>query len=162
MVLQDKKDLKLVNQIRKFNDKISKRIIKGHKSKDERKSLHNDKRKLNTRENRIYNTIETRKFRHSLNKQAHMVSKEVRMFFVPKRDARNLLPIIARNCKPGSEVVSDECRAYRRLKNHGYCHYTVNHSKNFVDPQTKRHTQLIECLWNVAKAKIIKRARKLK
>lgn len=34
--------------------------------------------------------------------------------------------------------------------------------KNFVDPKSKKHTQLIECLWNVAKYKAIKRSRGLK
>ena len=32
-----------------------------------------------------------------------------------------------------------------------YKHYTVNNSKNFVDPLTKRHTQLIERLWGAKK-----------
>ena len=84
------------------------------------------------------------------------------MYYVPKRDAKNLMPIIQHNCTVGSEIVSDEWRAYRGLNSKGYKHYTVNHSKNFVDPHSKKHTQLIECLWNVAKSKIIKRSRGLK
>lgn len=79
------------------------------------------------------------------------------MFVVPKRDARNLLPIIVNNCNTGSEVVSDELRAYRRLKQYGFKHYTVNHTKNFVDPKSKKHTKLIESLWNIGKSTIIKR-----
>ena len=84
------------------------------------------------------------------------------MYYVPKSDALNLLPIIVSNRQTKSKVVSDEWRAYRRLENYGFKHFTVNHSKKLVEPTTKRHTQLIECLWNVAKAKIIKRARGLK
>jgi hypothetical protein len=38
----------------------------------------------------------------------------------------------------------------------GFKHYTVNHSQNFVNPDTKKHSQLIECLWSVAKTKIMK------
>ena len=41
----------------------------------------------------------------------------------------------------------------------GFKHYTVNHTENFVDSSTGAHTQLIECLWNVAKIEIDKRAR---
>jgi len=138
MVLQDKKVLKLNKDIRKFNDKITKKITKGKESNV-------DKRKLNTKENRIYNSIKKHKFKNSLMKEAQLVTKEVRMFYVPKRDARNLLPLIVSNCKTKSEVVSDEWRAYKRIKNYDFKHFTVNHSKNFVDPKTKRHTQLIEC-----------------
>ena len=36
---------------------------------------------------------------------------------------------------------------------------TVNHSKNFVDPEGRKHTQLIECLWSVARATIMRRGR---
>ena len=79
-----------------------------------------------------------------------------------KRDARNLLLIITRNCKVESEIVSDEWRAYRKLKKGGFKHYTVNHTKNFVDPKSKKHTQLIECLWDVGKSTITKRSRGLK
>ena len=162
MILQDKKDLQTTSEISKFNHKISKRLIEGHESREIRKSLYKDKRKLNTKANRIYNAIEARKFKRALFKEANVGIKELRMFYVPKRDAKNLVPIIVSNCQSNSEVVSDEWRAYRRLKNHGFKHFTVNHSKNFVDPKTKRHTQLIECLWNVAKSKLIKRSRGIK
>ena len=37
----------------------------------------------------------------------------------------------------------------------------MNHSKNFIDPRSGRHTQLMECLWSCAKLKIIKRSRGL-
>ncbi len=57
-----------------------------------------------------------------------------------------------------TEIHSDEWRAYNRIKHEEYDHYTVNHTENFVDPVTGRHTQLIECLWNVAKSEIDKRA----
>jgi predicted ABC-class ATPase len=81
------------------------------------------------------------------------------MFVVEKRDAKTLMPIILRNVKKGSQINSDEWRAYSRLNKHNYNHFTVNHSKNFVDPVTKQHTQLIECLWLVAKSTIMKRRR---
>ena len=60
---------------------------------------------------------------------------------------------------PGTDVHSDEWRAYSQLKTHKYNHYTVNHKKNFVNPKTGKHTQLIECLWGIAKAKITKAKR---
>ena len=68
-----------------------------------------------SKEHRIYHAIETRKFMKSLVKKAKDLVKEVRMFYVPKRDARNLLPIIKSNCNVGSEIVSDEWRAYRLI-----------------------------------------------
>ena len=47
----------------------------------------------------------------------------------------------------GSDTRSDEWRAYSKLKNYGYKHFTVNHKENFVNPKTGKHTQLVECLW---------------
>ena len=76
------------------------------------------------------------------------------MFVVKRRDAATLLPIIKRNATIGSDIHSDEWRAYRQLKNLGYKHFTVNHKENFVNPKTGKHTQLVECLWNVNKKKI--------
>ena len=157
MVLQNKNQIKISEDIKKFNDKIRKKFIEKTKQKSIRTKLYQDKRKINTKENRIYNTLNSRKFVNGLIKKADHVVKEVRMFVVPKRDTSNLLPIIVNNCNIGSEVVSDEWRAYRRLKQYGFKHYTVNHTKNFVDPKSKKHTQLIECLWNIGKSTIIKR-----
>ena len=47
----------------------------------------------------------------------------------------------------------------KKYTKHGFKHFTVNHKKNFVDPKTKKHSQLIECLWGVAISTIIKRSR---
>lgn len=57
-------------------------------------------------------------------------------FYVPRRNAATLHPIIQRHIPAGSTVVSDEWRAYHGLGNIGYLHLTVNHSRNFVNPQT--------------------------
>ena len=76
------------------------------------------------------------------------------MFVVEKRDAKTLIPIIVKNVRIGSEIISDEWRAYYSINEHGFKHYTVNHSENFVNPKTGKHTQLIECLWGVAKKKL--------
>ena len=43
--------------------------------------------------------------------------------------------------------MSDMWKAYDCLKDEGYSHLTVNHSLNFVDPDTGAHTQRIENTW---------------
>lgn len=77
-------------------------------------------------------------------------------FLVPvdKRDRETLIPIIQKYILPGTTIISDCWRAYNELKNIGFDHYTVNHSKNFVDPQTGAHTNQIEGLWRHAKHRI--------
>jgi transposase-like protein len=68
--------------------------------------------------------------------------------FVPNRTEETLLEIISRRIRPGSIINSDLWAAYRKIPSIGYFHYTVNHSKNFIDPMTGAHTQSIESAWS--------------
>ena len=63
---------------------------------------------------------------------------------VPNRTTQTLLPIIQTYILPGTTVLSDEWRAYRRITSIGMIHKTVNHSVNFVDPSSGTNTQSIE------------------
>lgn len=68
---------------------------------------------------------------------------------VERRDANTLLPLIQQYILPGSIIISDMWAAYGRIDQlpELYTHYTVNHSENFVDPETGAHTQTIEGTW---------------
>ena len=68
---------------------------------------------------------------------------------VPDRTAETLLPLIQEYIAPQSIIHSDCWPAYNEIKSlpEGYKHFTVNHSKNFVDPKTGSHTQTIERMW---------------
>ena len=59
--------------------------------------------------------------------------KDVRYFYVKKRDAATLIPIILREVEPGSHINSDEWPAYNTLSRLGFHHSTVNHQRNYVD-----------------------------
>ncbi|KAI9090516.1 hypothetical protein DFS34DRAFT_567567, partial [Phlyctochytrium arcticum] len=50
---------------------------------------------------------------------------------------------------PGTLIYSDKWQGYvTPWRNQlGYGHETVNHSENFVDPDTSVHTQNIEANW---------------
>ena len=76
---------------------------------------------------------------------------------VPRRNAQTLLPIIGRKVAPGSVLHTDCWAAYNRARRAlRLQHFTINHSKNFVDPVTRVHTQNAESDWNVAKWKFKK------
>ena len=64
-----------------------------------------------------------------------------------RRDKDTLLPIIRAHILPGTCVMSDLLKAYNCLQDEGYDHLTVNHSLNFVEPDTGAHTQSIENTW---------------
>ncbi|KAL7725768.1 hypothetical protein ACLKA6_017598 [Drosophila palustris] len=66
---------------------------------------------------------------------------------VEHRDTSTLLAIIQDRVADGSTMISDCWKAYNCLAEEGFVHQTVNHSKNFVDPETRAHTQNIERLW---------------
>jgi len=75
---------------------------------------------------------------------------------VPSNRSRKiLLPIINKHCLEGTLFCSDGWKAYNCLADHleldDVLHYQVNHSKNYVDPNTGAHTQTIEGLWSHVK-----------
>ena len=71
------------------------------------------------------------------------------------RSQKILLPIINKHCLEGTLFCSDGWKAYNCLADHleldDVLHYQVNHSKNYVDPNTGAHTQTIEGLWSHVK-----------
>jgi transposase-like protein len=77
------------------------------------------------------------------------------MRVVAQRDAATLLPIINQHVLPGTEIHSDEWRAYRQVDQlpNVARHQTVNHTIEFVSP-TGVHTQNIESYWNRVKIKL--------
>lgn len=70
-----------------------------------------------------------------------------------RRNAATLLPIIERSVLPGTEVHSDDWRAYARLAGipNVAAHRVVVHARHFVDPRTGVHTQEIESSWSQLK-----------
>ena len=75
---------------------------------------------------------------------------------VPNRKAETLLSIIYDHVQPGTLIYSDCWSAYNKisyLHQNQIKHQTVNHSCNFVCPQTMACTNTIESLWNTAKIK---------
>jgi transposase-like protein len=72
---------------------------------------------------------------------------------VENREATTLLPVIKKHVYPGSIIISDCWKAYSKISQQGYTHNQVNHSVNFVDPNSnteyKVHTNGIESIWKV-------------
>ena len=56
-----------------------------------------------------------------------------------KRDSRTLLALIENHMEHGTTIYRDCWRDYNGLTELDFPHYTVNHSMNFVDPETGRH-----------------------
>jgi hypothetical protein len=77
------------------------------------------------------------------------------MEVVKKRDEATLLGIIRKICAPGTTIVSDQWAAYNKIEEMGYYHYTVDHSRFFVNPHNREiNTQNIELSWLWAKRDI--------
>lgn len=66
---------------------------------------------------------------------------------VDDRSPETLKGIIRDRILPGTQIMSDCWRAYSGIGDEGFTHFTVNHSVNFVDPETGAHTQNIERAW---------------
>jgi transposase-like protein len=87
-----------------------------------------------------------------------------KLFLCPieTRDVHSIDMIIKKYVKKGTTIYTDLWKGYNNLKNIGYKHMTVNHSKHFKDPITNVHTNTIEGTWNGLKQSIIPRNRNKK
>mmetsp|Transcript_31546 Transcript_31546/g.31274 ORF Transcript_31546/g.31274 Transcript_31546/m.31274 type:complete len:405 (+) Transcript_31546:80-1294(+) len=89
-------------------------------------------------------------------------SKRVYMEVVSKRTTAYLLPIIQSHCEMGTTIISDQWAAYNKLPELGFPHFTVDHSRFFVNPHSREiHTQHIEISWCWAKYDIKRKYRKM-
>ena len=72
-----------------------------------------------------------------------------RIIFVPveNRKRETLIELLVKYVHPESTIHSDCWKAYNELSEYFNTHYTVNHSNNFVDPETNTHTNTIEGNW---------------
>lgn len=78
-------------------------------------------------------------------------SKKCFLVPVANRDKLTLMEIIFLKIAPGTTIMSDCWAAYNDIVNFGYEHFTVNHSYNFVDQDSRAHTQNVENMWGRAK-----------
>lgn len=72
------------------------------------------------------------------------------MEVVARRNRATLTNVINRTLRANSVIHSDEWRAYINLPQHVpncIAHDTVNHTYNFVNPQTGAHTQVFNNIW---------------
>ena len=83
-------------------------------------------------------------------------TKECFFKCVADRTANTLVSIISENILPGTTVISDCWKAYSSLNSEGFSHLTVNHSVNFVDPETGSHTNTTESTWHALKKSLPK------
>eukprot|EP00171_Calliarthron_tuberculosum_P022331 IDg22331t1 len=79
-------------------------------------------------------------------------SKQCRFVRVPNRTKKTMNAVITRYVASGSHIQTDMWGGYNDLNELGYVHSTVNHSENYVDPESGAHTNDIEGAWNIAKA----------
>lgn len=83
-------------------------------------------------------------------------SKKCFFAAVEDRTSKTLVKIIKDNIEPGTTIISDCWKAYDCLDKEGYEHLKVNHSVNFVDPETGAHTNTIESTWRALKRSLPK------
>jgi hypothetical protein len=80
------------------------------------------------------------------------------LIFVEDRSADTLLPLIQRFVAPGSTIASDGWAAYNGISSihvlPPYIHNVVNHSDNFVDPESGATTNHVERMWCDAKRRL--------
>uniref|UniRef100_A0A0L8FHC4 ISXO2-like transposase domain-containing protein n=1 Tax=Octopus bimaculoides TaxID=37653 RepID=A0A0L8FHC4_OCTBM len=73
---------------------------------------------------------------------------------VPDRSAATLEAVIIEYVLPGTIVHTDKWGSYRNPQQLGYIHKTVNHSTNFVNPETGACTNHMEAYWSQIKRRL--------
>ena len=75
-------------------------------------------------------------------------SKEhVQFIRVQNRTQETLKLVLNKYVQIGSYIWTDSFKSYNDYSIAGYVHQSVNHSENFLDPDTGAHTQGIEHSW---------------
>ncbi|XP_018398121.1 PREDICTED: uncharacterized protein LOC108776107 [Cyphomyrmex costatus] len=79
-----------------------------------------------------------------------------KIFLVPVADRteETLTQVIEEWILPGTTIMSDCWKSYKNLNSKNFQHLTVNHSINFVDPDSGAHTQHIERVWREVRSNI--------
>lgn len=83
-------------------------------------------------------------------------TKQAFALVVPDRTAPTLNQEIQQHIAAGTIIHSDTWASYQQIEkipNKNFIHYSVNHSKNFVNPETGSHTQHVERMWRDLKFK---------
>lgn len=78
-------------------------------------------------------------------------NSQVRFIRVPNRAKRTLNAVISQHVESGNHITTDMWAGYNDLNNLVCVHTTVNHSENYIDPDTGAHPQEIEVAWNNVK-----------
>ena len=71
-----------------------------------------------------------------------------------KRDENTLISLIQKHVAAETKIITDCWKGYTNLEKYGYVHETVNHSTNFVDPDSGAYTQTIEASWWALRARL--------
>ena len=81
----------------------------------------------------------------------HQSKKHVRFIRVQNRSQETVKLVLNKYIQMGSHVWTDSFKSHNDCSMAGYVHQSVNHSQNFVDPDTGAHTQGIKRAWLDAK-----------
>ena len=75
---------------------------------------------------------------------------------VEVRTADTLVNIIKQHIKLGTTIISDCWKAYSSLNPEGFTHLIINHSVNYIDPDSGAHTNTIDFTWRALKKSLPK------
>jgi transposase-like protein len=100
--------------------------------------------------------------RSMLKNKVNNENKKLFLCPIKDRNCTNIDEIVKKYIKKGTTIYTDCWKGYNNLNKIGYKHKTVNHSKHFVDPITKVHTQTIEGTWSGLKRSLIPKYRNKK
>lgn len=81
-------------------------------------------------------------------------TNNVRFEHIETRNSDTLLKVLKKYVHKNATIITDCWKGYEGLNAHFYRHQTVNHSKNFISPETGAHTQSIENQWHLIKRRI--------
>lgn len=105
--------------------------------------------------------IGTRKYNRGRNRNTTWIlgmlerkTNNVRFEKVDNRDSVTLFNVLKKYIHPNASIMTDLWRGYKDVKNYFFDHKTVNHSQNFISPETGAHTQTIESQWRLLEQRV--------